>query len=354
MTEPQKKSLAPLISFLAIIALLLFVTVQMVAPYAISLFLGGALGLLAYPLYTILRRFGPRLAATAVTLGIFLLLIVPVTLFAVAAARQAVEIGNKFADSDLTLLKLSHRVTGLRLFKAMGGESPAVQVQVRATVQNAGQAVAGSVLKFVKGIPELLMQLALAAVMCFFVFLDGKRFIGWLLDKLPLEQDVQETMMQSLKTTTVSTVWAGLASSGAQALMLFLTFLSLGIPGAFLAGGVTFVLSWFPVLGCVPASVAGIVYLFVQKQFVKMAILILIALMTGVLDNVVRSWVLKGREDMHPFVGLISIIGGIGLFGIFGVFIGPIVVALLITLLKIWPLIGKRFGLTFGSDTRLS
>ncbi|MCM2324552.1 MAG: AI-2E family transporter, partial [Oligoflexia bacterium] len=68
-------------------------------------------------------------------------------------------------------------------------------------------------------------------------------------------------------------------------------------------------------------------------------------LITGIVDNFVRPMVLKGRSKMHPLVSLVAIFGGIGMFGITGVFIGPIVAAILISLLQIWPDVGRRFGI---------
>jgi predicted PurR-regulated permease PerM len=48
---------------------------------------------------------------------------------------------------------------------------------------------------------------------------------------------------------------------------------------------------------------------------------------------------------MHPLLALLSIIGGIRMFGILGLLIGPILVAMLVSLLKIWPAVGYRFGI---------
>jgi predicted PurR-regulated permease PerM len=73
-----------------------------------------------------------------------------------------------------------------------------------------------------------------------------------------------------------------------------------------------------------------------------------IGFVTGISDNIARTWVLKGRGQMHPLVSLIAIFGGIRLFGIFGVFIGPILAALLISVLNIWPTMAERFGVLHG------
>jgi predicted PurR-regulated permease PerM len=69
---------------------------------------------------------------------------------------------------------------------------------------------------------------------------------------------------------------------------------------------------------------------------------------TGLDDNFVRPIVLKGRGEMHPLVSLVAIFGGLQMFGFFGVFFGPIVAAVVITLLQVWPIVGRRWGLQVG------
>jgi hypothetical protein len=59
--------------------------------------------------------------------------------------------------------------------------------------------------------------------------------------------------------------------------------------------------------------------------------------------------ILKGRSKMHPLVSLVAIFGGMEMFGILGIFLGPILAAVLIALLQIWPEVGQRFGLLPGS-----
>ena len=84
----------------------------------------------------------------------------------------------------------------------------------------------------------------------------------------------------------------------------------------------------------------------------KAILMMVFGLMTGLVDNFVRPMILKGRSKMHPLVSLVAIFGGIEMFGIMGVFLGPILAAVLIALLQIWPEVGQRFGLLPGSKAR--
>jgi predicted PurR-regulated permease PerM len=73
--------------------------------------------------------------------------------------------------------------------------------------------------------------------------------------------------------------------------------------------------------------------------------MIVIGILTSLVDNFVRPIVLRGRGEMHPLVSLVAIFGGIQMFGLFGVFFGPILAAIVITLMTVWPMVGRRGGL---------
>jgi predicted PurR-regulated permease PerM len=64
----------------------------------------------------------------------------------------------------------------------------------------------------------------------------------------------------------------------------------------------------------------------------------------GIADNVIRPWVMKDRDDIHPFISLLAIFGAIHFFGIFGVLVGPVVAACLIEFLALWPKFARELG----------
>jgi predicted PurR-regulated permease PerM len=51
------------------------------------------------------------------------------------------------------------------------------------------------------------------------------------------------------------------------------------------------------------------------------------SVVVGLVDNVLRPWVISGRAEMGGLVVFISVLGGISVFGLLGVVVGPIVVA---------------------------
>ncbi|MDD5209182.1 MAG: AI-2E family transporter [Elusimicrobiales bacterium] len=338
-----------IITFLGALFTCIAAVLWMTGPYLLSLFLGGTLAMLTYPAYRWLlaKRLGPRLAATAVTVLLLSLVIAPLTGFSILAVKQGITIGQNMAElKEFSPKALAVALNRWQVVRTVIGDPKQVDAQIKNAIQTIGQFTSAAVLKLGKGLPELMLQLLLVLLAFFFFLLNGEEFVDWLLGLGVFDRSVQEKLVKSFRDTTISAVLAGLAAAASQAALIVVGFLAIGVPGAFLAGGLTFIFAWIPMLGTAPASLAGVIYLYAtQGSPLQMALMIAIALAAGVIDNLVRPLVLKGRDDTHPLVGLIAIIGGLQMFGIQGVLIGPILAAMLLSLLKIWPAIRVRFGI---------
>ena len=64
----------------------------------------------------------------------------------------------------------------------------------------------------------------------------------------------------------------------------------------------------------------------------------------GTIDNLIRPLFIKRGVDIHPFVILLSVLGGLVYFGPIGFLAGPITIAFFYALLDIYPAIvsGKQ------------
>ncbi|MDO8803533.1 MAG: AI-2E family transporter [Elusimicrobiota bacterium] len=337
-----------LITFLGALFACIATILWMVGPYLLPLYLGGTLAMLAYPVnqWFRARKCGPRLAAAAVTALLLLLVMAPLTGFSILAVKQGIAISGQLSElKEFSPKAITTALSRWQLVRTVVGDPAQVNARLKGVIQSAGQFTSETVLKLGKSIPKLLLQLILAQIAFFFFLLNGEQFVAWFLGLGAFDRSMQEQLVKSFREATISAVLAGLAAAASQAILILLTFLLLGVPGAFLAGGLTFIFAWIPVLGTIPAVLAGLLYLYVQGASVKIALMIVLGLFAGIVDNMIPPLVLKGRAGMHPLVGLVAIISGIQMFGILGVFIGPILAAMLLSLLKIWPVIRGRFGI---------
>lgn len=351
MLSPAASRISLVVFLCVLVSSLLFVA-YMVWPYLLAILMGAVLALLTAPLHRKLtsKRISHKLSAALSTFAVMLLVVVPIFVFAIHAVKEGVEFGQHWAvEENLSVKSLEFQLVR-RVSRKLGIDFDTVRKQVRAASENAVRWLTASVLGLAKAIPNLILQLILSAITCFFLLLDGRSFMVWLADKIPLDEDVRSELKQSFKNTAISVIWANVAAAATQAAVLMLGFLLLGVPGSFLAGGATFILAWIPMAGTVPVWLAGAVYLYSNGDVVRTVLMVSVGLVAGIADNFVRPLILKGRSDMHPLVSLVAIFGGINLFGIAGAFVGPILAALLISLLEIWPVVGRRFGLLKSSD----
>jgi predicted PurR-regulated permease PerM len=280
------------------------------------------------------------------------LLVGPTTTLIVVALQQGSALASWMATSDVPAAKdILSRMAGIGFLSQLGIDEASIQESLRSMAQSMSQFAARNLLRFASEVTQIGLQGALAILAAFFFLRDGSHAVAWLVSILPMNVAIQKTIKDSFRDTVLAVVWATTAAAAAQALMMLAGFALLGIPAAFLAGGATFVFAWVPMLGSFPVWGLGLVYLLIQGAYIKALILLGIGLVTTVVDNIIRPLVLKGRSAMHPMVSLVAIFGGIEMFGVPGVFLGPILIAILLTLLKIWPVLGRESGLEFPRQT---
>lgn len=339
------------VTFSALLLLLvglLFANAAMVAPYLLAVVMGGILAMVFRPLYAYLCgwKLGPKTASLTATLAVALLVIIPVCGFVIVAVSQGIEVARSLPEpSQFSIEKLTARIAQWKPLAWVPGNVANLESELRKLATRIGSAAPNAMFKFFGGLPELVLQTMLGLLSLYFFLLDGNRFLVWLRDKVPLDPTVRGALVTSFRDTAVSTLLATLAAASVQTVIMFVAFLVLGVPAAFLAGGLTFVMAWVPLVGSSPIWIGGAGYLLASGSPGKAVVMIGFGMLTGLSDNVVHPMVLKGKSEMHPLVSLVAIFGGIQLFGLFGVFIGPILAALLISVLEVWPIVAERFGL---------
>ena len=351
MPPPPRSMPAPrrttLVAFLVLLLAVLTLTVFMVLPYVLAVTMGGILALLARPALQWLQghHLPPRVAAALVVLGVVLMLMVPFAVVVTKAVQQGLALGHSLAADGVSLHSLLDHVSGWAPLARLLGSPAAVEAQARGWLQSAGTRATATLVGLAAHLPTLVLQGALAAIACFFLLVDGPRLRRWMRDKMPIAADVRVQVGQVFQETAISVIWATLAAAAAQSVVMLLAYLTLGVPAAFLAAGAAFLCAWIPLVGSAPVWLVGALYLYAQHALLQALLMVGSGLLAGILDNVVRALLLKGRSKMHPLVSLVAIFGGIEMFGLLGIFLGPILVAVVITLLQLWPAIGQRYGL---------
>jgi predicted PurR-regulated permease PerM len=329
----EKTGRATLIFFLIILVASSLASLWMIRLFFVSVMVGGLLAMMTKTYYVKLnnRKIWPSISAFLVTIGIILLVIIPFSIFVAVAAKQGVQIGKSLAQSgSFSLESVVNWIASWPGVSLLGIAPEDLSVSLLDWLETGAKSATSFAVGFVAQIPDALLQLALACIACYFFLVDGGKFLDWMRSRVPLDKDVRNRVVSSFESMAVASVWATLAAGAAQSAVIFTSFLILGVQGAFLAAGATF--------------------LYTRGAFGKVALMILFGLFAGIVDNILRPIVLRGRSDMHPLISLVSIFGGLAWFGIMGVFIGPLLAAVTLSLLEAWPDVANRYGLGYGRE----
>jgi predicted PurR-regulated permease PerM len=63
---------------------------------------------------------------------------------------------------------------------------------------------------------------------------------------------------------------------------------------------------------------------------------IICGVIVGLVDNVIRPWMISGRAQMSGLVIFISVLGGVSVFGMLGIVLGPIIIATAASVLDLY------------------
>jgi predicted PurR-regulated permease PerM len=195
----------------------------------------------------------------------------------------------------------------------------------------------------VKETANFIISLVLIIIAMFFFFVDGKRMLQKLMRLSPLQDKYDEEIFKKFRTVSYTTFVSTFVTAAAQGVVGAIGFAIVGFP-PFLAGVLVGLLSLLPYLGSMIFYVpVGIYYIVAGNSWFfpgDQGIFILLwgALIIGTVDNIIRVYMIKGKAEVNPIFVLFSILGGITLFGFWGVVLGPLIVALAVTILHIYEL----------------
>jgi len=182
-----------------------------------------------------------------------------------------------------------------------------------------------------------LLQVLLAIFLLFFMYRDGERLAAWLVRGMRrIVGEPAERLLATAQHTIVGVMLGVLGTALAQAMVAIIGFTIAGVPGPFLLGALTFVGSMIPIGP--PLVWGGATLWLVNQGEPGWALFMLLygLLVISAVDNVIKPFLIS-RSSRLPFaLTLIGVVGGVLTFGVMGVFIGPMLLALAISLGGSW------------------
>ncbi|WP_298240470.1 AI-2E family transporter [uncultured Bradyrhizobium sp.] len=325
------------INLAVVIALGLAISAFMAKPFLAALVWSTTLAVLFAPVdNAISKRVGSRgLSALITTMITACIVVVPAILIAGTLLNEAVKsaalVVPMFDAEDWTRLMGEHRWL-----------APALQwlhdkVDFPDLIRTATAALAnwsGSVLRAsFSGVANLLLTF----YFLFYLLRDREKIAEAAELHLPLSEPEFSQVVRRMIDTIFATVFGTLAVAALQGGLGGLMFWWLGLPAPVFWGVLMALLAIVPFLGAFVIWAPAAAFLALSGAYSSAVILAIWGtLVVGLVDNVVYPMLVGNKLRMHTMLSFIAVVGGLVFLGAPGVVLGPLLLAVTLTLLQIW------------------
>ena len=346
MTRPQPFTVV----FFALLLFLLYQIVLVFQPFLFPVLWAALLVHATFPLHDRLTQVcGGRdtLSAAALTIGILALVMVPLVVTGVLLVRETKDaeqaIRGWIAAGGLEQLPAQAAaipVIGewMRMLLSLDGlREISMEQTVMAGAGFLSQFFVDQMGGLLKNTLLLVADFFIMLLVLFFLYKEGKDWIGTLYELIPLDESHKQKIVTRLDQTVRAVIKGMLVTAMVQGLLAGAAYAMLRVPFPIVLTALTIILAPIPFGGT--ALVWGPVVLYLFWAGFSGKALVMLAWGVGVVstvDQVLKPWLI-GKDMQIPVLFLVfSVLGGLALYGPIGLFIGPVLVSLFVTALQIY------------------
>ncbi|MEH6651336.1 MAG: AI-2E family transporter [Motiliproteus sp.] len=330
---------------LAVLLLLFFWCFNIIRPFIIPVVWGAVIAVSLYPVYSIILpklKNNGKITGTVFTLALLAMLLVPVIMLSGSVVDIVQSLHTSLEENTLKVPVPSTDVKewpliGDKLYAAWHLASVNIDgaiVKYTPQIKSITSSLLSSILSGGKGIVQFIISIIIASVLMVNAVMCVKSTEKFLIKLSPQQGE----KFANLASKTIRSVAQGVIGIGiVQATFLGLGFWAIGVPGAGLWALIILVLSIAqlpPLIVILPV----IIYVFSLDDISNVALIIFTiwSLFGGIMDGLLKPFVMGRGVDAPMLIILIGAIGGMILDGILGLFTGAIVLALGYIILAQW------------------
>ena len=330
-------------TFLVLFALAAYAFWRTLEPIWVPVLLGLVIAVGVYPLHERwLRRLGgkhPGLPAALLTGVVMVLVLVLLAFLVLVVGHRLLEVVQDFArryENKGAAGLLGRDVSAL--LSRFGVSPDDIQQRIAETARDLASFLGRGATSIVAGLFTAIFIFTFTAITSYYLLREGAEGTSWLVEMMPLPngqvseivRDVHDVTRAMLFSTGVMTLYQGVTAGIGYSIFGVdspLVWASLtGIASILPAVGTAMV--WAPV--CIVLAATG----HVGKALAVLAWSLVVVVFVA--DYILRPKLVGTRIRMNDLLVFIAIFGGIGAFGVLGAILGPIAVAVLLSVLRIY------------------
>ena len=321
--------------------------------YFIVFVIAAILAYLFMPLYNRLRRKLKSGSAATITLFTSILVILVPALIVIVLALSQVQsfsssISTTLADFDITQTS-SHVIEGVNNFLAKTPFSGASvsQDSIKNIITKAMEFFGKYAVGFLSsaiGSTISLVSLSIIFIYVFFsLIVNGPKLVQMLRGLNPLGDDVADLYLRQIGAMVKGTVFGQLVIALVQGLLAAITVSLVTKPSMFFVMFIVFTaFSIIPLGAGILVMPIGIVLILFGNIVGGVIILLEHLVINTNVDNVLRPILVPAEAKLDPALMLVSVFAGLSMFGFLGIVIGPTLMILIVTTIKVYIDVNKN------------
>jgi predicted PurR-regulated permease PerM len=326
------RNIGQVVVFIVILSAFIVVVHQFIIP----VILGLLVSLVFRPIFLwLMNRLGGRrrLAATLSTFVIIFCVLFPLIMIGTYVVKDVAQLaaqgsGQTAAPMLETIYNIINAIFPIPRDK--------FDQQARTMLAQIGESGKNLVAGILRSVPRAVTSLIFFLIAFYFGLVDGSRLVKFIQDNSPFTVRETQQIFRITNSICNAVVLGAFLAGLVQGTIIGLAYWILGIRKPLFFGALTVLFGLIPLVGSAPMGAGGTIYLLILGKPIKALIMLGFFGLAAISDNIVKPWVLKGRSSLHPFLGLLSVLGGLKAFGIAGIFLGPVITALTIVLLQLF------------------
>jgi predicted PurR-regulated permease PerM len=349
-TPSQRRSspaLYPRVFMIAMAALLAYLLFLILQPFLTALAWSVLIAFLLHPAHQRLLgwlRGRKALSSILLTFATLIVFIGPLTAIGVAFARQAANLLDRLQSSYGEL-----KFTGLSSLESIPFLGRAVRWIMEVTpftreqLSSGAVSAARSVLEYLGGLGGTIFMGAMGTVigfllmlfLLFFFLRDGASMASRLGKLIPMPKARKQQLFNYLGVVTRAVVFGTLLTALLQGTLVGIGFAIVGLPSSVVFGAIAAVVALLPLGGTALVWVPATILLMTQGRYgAALFMLLWGALLVGLIDNFLKPMLISGRAEVPTLAAFLGVLGGLAAFGPIGMFLGPVILALTIALVR--------------------
>jgi predicted PurR-regulated permease PerM len=334
--------------FFGLLILVSVATFYIFKPFFVALLLAVMLAVLfqkPYEFFLSKTRNNKRLSSLTVSLIVLLLIIIPATVISVLVGNEIISSYQSIASSgDSYLNQINPLLVKMQAssFFEVFGLQPVLGKE--AFAQYSGQ-IGKIILAFLQSAylsaAHIIFMIFVMFFSLYYFFIDGKDIVKKMMYISPLRNSHENLLIEKFISISRATIKGNLVVAIIQGTIGAALFAAVGIDSAIIWGVAMMFLSLLPMMGTsLVWFPAGIIMLMMGNIWQGITILVLGFTIISTIDNVLSPELIGKDTQLHPLLLFFAILGGLPLFGFAGFIVGPVIVALFVSL---WEIYGVEF-----------